>query len=150
MELAPNLDKGSVGAVETLRKDRGDIEGDGRISGEQRRRVGNVKFTLLQGPDVRRMRLIQENGESPNTEPGAETLAICTPSLTTSTAPLLRTSSLPVVEPAVSTVSPVWHVTATGLRASPQRPRRPELVWACSGPPFGSSKWETAPARATF
>ena len=63
MELTLHLDKGSVGAVETLRQDRRDIEGDGRIAGEQRRRVGNVKFTLLQGPNVRRMGLIEENGQ---------------------------------------------------------------------------------------
>src|SRR5215831_14273547 len=42
---------------------------------------------------------------SPNTEPGAFTLAICTPSLMTSTVPLLRKSSPPVFEPAVSTTS---------------------------------------------
>jgi hypothetical protein len=47
LELTLNLDKGSVGAVEPLRKDRGHIEGDGRISGEQRRRVGDMKFTVV-------------------------------------------------------------------------------------------------------
>ena len=38
---------------------------------------------------------------SPNTEPGADTWAIFSPSLMTSTAPLLRKNSLPVFEPAV-------------------------------------------------
>src|SRR6476620_5975358 len=40
---------------------------------------------------------------SPNTEPGTDTLAIFSPSLMTSTAPLLRKNSLPVFEPAAST-----------------------------------------------
>ena len=40
---------------------------------------------------------------SPNTEPGADTWAIFSPSLMTYTAPLLRKSSLPVFEPAVRT-----------------------------------------------
>src|SRR5262249_32365624 len=40
---------------------------------------------------------------TPNTEPGTDTLAIFSPSLMTSTAPLLRKNSLPVFEPAAST-----------------------------------------------
>jgi hypothetical protein len=62
-ELALNLEKGSVGAIERLGKDRGDVEGDGRITGKQRRRVGNVELRLLQGSYVRRMGLIQEDGQ---------------------------------------------------------------------------------------
>src|SRR4030095_7675949 len=43
---------------------------------------------------------------SPNTEPGADTLAIFSPSLMTSTAPLLRKNSRPVFEPAARTTWP--------------------------------------------
>jgi len=67
---------------------------------------------------------------SPNTAPGAETLTIRIPSLRTSTAPLLRTSSRPSVAPAVSTVSPAryfmtgrpaslsWKAAASGTRGT--------------------------------
>ena len=50
---------------------------------------------------------------SPNMDPGSEILAICVPSLTTSTTPCLRSSSFPVVAPAAITVSPGSYL-ATG------------------------------------
>ena len=58
LELALNLDKRSVGGVETSRKDRGDVEGDGWIASKQRRRVGDLELRLLQSPHVCRMGLI--------------------------------------------------------------------------------------------
>jgi hypothetical protein len=57
-----HLDKRSVGGVETSRKDRGDVEGDGRIASKDRRRVGDIEFRLLQGSHVCRMGLIQKDG----------------------------------------------------------------------------------------
>ena len=57
-ELTPKLYKGLIGPVETLRKDRGDVEGHCRIMGKQRCRVSDVEIRLLQGPHVRRMGLI--------------------------------------------------------------------------------------------
>ena len=52
MELALNRDKPSVGGVESSRKDRGDIEGDGWIASKNRRRVGDIELRLLQSPHV--------------------------------------------------------------------------------------------------
>jgi len=43
LELALDLDKRSVGGVETSRKDRGDVEGDGWIASKDRRRVGDIE-----------------------------------------------------------------------------------------------------------
>jgi hypothetical protein len=54
------------------------------------------------------MWLIQQHGEFAEHGAGLVTVAIWTPSLRISTAPSLRISSRPVVEPAVSTVSPAW------------------------------------------
>ena len=61
MELALNRDKPSVGRVESSRKDRGDVEGDGWIASKNRRRVGNIELRLLQSPHVCRMGLVQED-----------------------------------------------------------------------------------------
>jgi len=46
LELALNRDKPSVGGVESSRKDRGDIEGDGWIASKDRRRVGDIELRL--------------------------------------------------------------------------------------------------------
>jgi len=46
LELALDLDKRSVGGVETSRKDRGDVEGDGWIASKDRRRVGDIEFRI--------------------------------------------------------------------------------------------------------
>jgi hypothetical protein len=54
------------------------------------------------------VRLIEKHESSPNTAPGSLTVAISTPSLRTASAPFLRISSRPVLEAAVSTVSPAW------------------------------------------
>ena len=62
MELMLNLDKRSVGGVESSRKDRGDVESDAWIASKYRRRFGDIELRLLQGPHVRRMGLIQEDG----------------------------------------------------------------------------------------
>jgi hypothetical protein len=48
LELALNRDKPSVGSVESSRKDRGDVEGDGWIASKNRRRVGDIELRLLQ------------------------------------------------------------------------------------------------------
>ena len=47
--------------------------------------------------------------------PGSITLAISTPSCSTETLPSLRISSRPVVESALSTVSPAWIETAGNI-----------------------------------
>ena len=62
MELALNGDKPSVSGVESSRKDRGDVEGDGWIASKNGWRVGDVELRLLQSPHVCRMRLVQEDG----------------------------------------------------------------------------------------
>ena len=62
MELALNRDKPSVGRVETSRKDRGDVEGDGWIASKNCRCVGDIELRLLQSPHVCRMGLVQEDG----------------------------------------------------------------------------------------
>ena len=48
MELALNRDKPSVGGVESSRKDRGDVGGDGWIASKKRRRVGDIELRLLE------------------------------------------------------------------------------------------------------
>src|SRR5262249_52163781 len=58
LDLALNRDKPSVASVESSRKDRGDIEGDGWIASKNRRRVGDIELTLLQSPHVCRMGLV--------------------------------------------------------------------------------------------
>ena len=62
MELALNRDKPSVGGVESSRKGRGDVEGDGWIGSKNRRGVGDIELRLLQSPHVCRMGLVQEDG----------------------------------------------------------------------------------------
>ena len=58
MELAQ-----SVGGIESSRKDRGDVEGDGWIASKNCRRVGDIELRLLQKSSrVCRMRLVQEDG----------------------------------------------------------------------------------------
>lgn len=52
MELALNPDQPSVGGVESSRKDRGEVEGDGWIASKNRRRVGDIELRLLQSPHV--------------------------------------------------------------------------------------------------
>jgi hypothetical protein len=52
LDLALNRDKPSVGGIELTRKHRGDVEGDGRISSKNRRRVGDIELRLLQSPHV--------------------------------------------------------------------------------------------------
>ena len=62
MELALNRDKPSVGGVESSRKGRGDVEGDGWIDSKNRRGVGDIELRLLQSPHVCRMGLVQKDG----------------------------------------------------------------------------------------
>ena len=62
MEMPLNRDKPSVGGVESSRKDRGDVEGDGWIASKNRRRVGDIELRLLQSPHVCGMGLVQEDG----------------------------------------------------------------------------------------
>ena len=62
MDLALNRDKPSVGGVESSRKDRGDLEGDGWIASKNRPRIGDIELRLLQSPYVCRMGLVQKDG----------------------------------------------------------------------------------------
>ena len=62
MDLALNRDKPTVGGVESARKDRGDVEGDGWIASKNRRGVGDIELRFLQNPHVCGMRLVQEGG----------------------------------------------------------------------------------------
>src|SRR4029450_2898272 len=62
LDLALNRDKPSVGGVESSRKDRGDVEGDGWSASKNRRSVGDIELRLLQSAHVCRMGLVQEDG----------------------------------------------------------------------------------------
>ena len=62
MELALNRNKPSVGGVESSRKDRGDVKGDGWVGSKNRLRVGDIELRLLQSPHVCRMGLVQKDG----------------------------------------------------------------------------------------
>jgi hypothetical protein len=62
LELALDLDQGSVGGIETPREEHRHVEQGSRIIGEQACRVGDVELRGLQGADVRRVGLIQQHG----------------------------------------------------------------------------------------
>jgi hypothetical protein len=60
--LLLDLDKRSVGSVESSRKDRGNVKSDGWIASKYRWCVRDVELGLLQSPHVRAVGLIDKDG----------------------------------------------------------------------------------------
>ena len=63
VKLALQLNKGVIGAVEPVRQHRSDIKDRDRIMREKTGRLGDVKLRCFQRQHVRRVRLIQQNGQ---------------------------------------------------------------------------------------
>src|SRR6516225_1736927 len=108
LNLAFQLKEPPIGAVETLCQYGCHAKERDRVYPKYGGRIGDMKLRGFKRTYIGRVRLIQQHESSPNTAPGSVTLAISTPSFTTATAPSLRISSRPVVEAALSTVSPAW------------------------------------------
>src|SRR5204862_3987239 len=73
-------------------------------------RIVDMKLGWLRSAHIGGMALIHEESQLPEHRAGRRDFSELYSSLTTSTAPLLRISNLPVAVPADNSVSPAWHV----------------------------------------